>query len=257
MFEDPSLISVATSLDRDSLHPGDTLRITVTATNPTDQRVRVRLSDCGCGCEGGPAFEVRTPDGAVVDGPTGGGCFLLQPEPGELELGPGQAESAEFIWTAQKVQCGGDGCYDRSVTPGGYFVVGLLPVWDREALESDPIPIVILPVLTLNADVDPPVAAVGDAVNVHVAVTNETNRAVTIPAFSSCRFGVWVMRGDAVVDFLTDCSTADPEVTLGPKERLEGLARWRASEAGEYEILVQLVWREQPRLRALAALQVN
>lgn len=246
-FDDPSLIVMETAVEPESVAPGDTIRVTVTARNPTGILLRIEYSCAAL------SFDVLAPDGTAVDGGDGfQGCLYIlegRPPRHELVIPPGGAERQEFTWTAQRRP------YGTSIPPGRYEIVGLVRVPDGP--RSAPVPVDVVPVLELSTEVTPSPAAVGAAVNIEVTVANRARRAVTIAEFSSCGFGVWVKREAAPLLRLSNCSPPDPEVTLRPGERLQGVLRWTPAEPGAYRVFVQLALPGEPRLRTVTPLLVG
>jgi len=248
-LEDPSVIIVSASIDRDSTRPGDILHVTVTATNPTRRRVTVE----GWSCGGLLDFVVRSGDGAIVGG-SDTACFLryipLHPSTGRtvrLEFAPGQSVQAQYGWTAERLSWTAErGVVSEAVASGVYEIVGSLDV--QGGPTSDVILVKVLPVLTLTIDVEPAVPAPGDTVAITATVTNESDKRVTIPDLSSCRFGLWVGRAGSVVAYLTECPWEEPQVALFPHRSTWRVLRWPADGPGDYVIVAHLAGTVQPDL---------
>lgn len=248
-LEDPSVIMVSVSIDRDSTRPGEVLHVTVTATNPTSRRVAVEDWDCG----GLLHFVVRSGDGAIVGG-SDTGCFLpmipLGPRTGRrvrLEFAPGQSVQVQYGWTAERLSWTAErGLVSKAVASGVYEIVGFLRVQGGPA--SDVILVKVLPVLTLSVDIEPAAPAPGDTVAITATVTNESDKRVTIPDLSSCRFGLWVERGGSVVAHLTECPWEERQLALFPHRSTWRVLRWQAGEPGDYVIVAHLAGTVQPDL---------
>jgi hypothetical protein len=246
LFDDPSLLVVRASVQPGSLAPGDTVHIAVTAHNPTDNIFRLEYH-----CEAFN-FKVLAPDGTRADHGDDYFCVFIgkRPPPTQvLVLFPGESKTETFTWTAVRPYNGG------AFAPGKYQVVGVLNV--RDGPRSAPVPVQVLPLLHLSTEVTPSPAALADTVSIRVDVSSEARRPITMSEFSSCGFGVWAKREGADLARLSDCSSPDPEVTLQPGERLEGVLYWTPSEPGDYRIFVQLVIPGYLHIRTVTPLQVK
>jgi len=250
-LEDPSVISVSISIDRDSTRPGEVLHVTVTATNPTSRRVTVEVEGWSCG--GLLDFVVRSGDGAIVGG-SDMGCFPpmvpLHASTGRtvrLEFAPGQSVQAQYDWTAERLSWTAErGLVSKAVGSGVYEIVGFLNV--QGGPTSDVILVKVLPVLTLTIDIEPAVPAPGDTVTITATMTNESDKRVTIPDLGSCRFGVWVGRAGSGVAYLTDCPLEERQLALFPHRSTWRVLRWQAGEPGDYVIVAHLAGTVQPDL---------
>ena len=245
--EDPTVLTLTTSVEPDSVLPGDTMWITVTAKNQTRDVFRLEYDPC----EMGLVYSIMTLDGRKVDG-VFRMCYVnedIERRTIILELGPGEIAEQRFGWTARVP------FYGHGQAPSDYEVVGAFQAPGRP--QSGPVPIRVLPLLPLDVETDPAIATSGDTVTIRVSVTNVSYEPADIPAFSSCGFGVWIRQGGQVTHRLTYCSSPDPIVAIRPGDRMEGMVEWRPEEAGDYEIFVQLVWPGQTGLQKLASLQVR
>ncbi|KPK80151.1 MAG: hypothetical protein AMS25_09885 [Gemmatimonas sp. SM23_52] len=240
-LEDPSVIALSVSVNRDSTLPGDTVQITVTATNPTSRRVSL---DPGLSCLAPIGFEVRSPDGTLVAWTDRGRCFPFLPAGGDraerLEFAPGESKQAQYDWSAQVFMS------ETALPSGVYEVVGTLNVVGGS--RSDVILVRVLPVLTLTIDVEPAVPAPGDTVTITATVSNESDRQVIIPDLGSCRLGVWVGRAGSVVAYLTECPWEERQLTLFPQGSTRRVLSWQPEEPGDYWIGAHLAGTIQPDL---------
>jgi hypothetical protein len=237
-LEDPSVIALSVSVDRDSTLPGDTLQITVTATNPTSRRVSL---DPGRSCLEPIGFEVRSADGTLVAWTDR--CFPSFPDgrrPERVEFAPGESMQAQYDWSAQLFMS------ETALPSGVYEVVGTLKVVG--GIRSDVLLVKVLPVLTLTIDVEPAVPAAADTVTITATVTNESERQVMVPDLWSCRFGVSVKRGGSIVAHLTECPWEERQLTLLPHRSTWRALRWPADEPGDYVIVAHLAGTVQPDL---------
>jgi len=246
-LEDPSVITVSASIDRDSVRPGETLHVIVTATNPTTRRVSL---DPGWNC--GPLLdiEVRSADGTLVRSADGGCLIPLSVDydwTRPVEFAPGEIKQGEVGWTAQRAYWTADsGIVSKAVPSGIYEIVVLLNV--RGGSRSEAFLVKVLPVLTLTVDIEPAAPAPGDTVTITATVTNESDKQVIVPDLGSCRFGLWVGRAGSVVAYLTECPWEEPQVALFPHRSTWRALRWPADEPGDYVIVAHLAGTVQPDL---------
>lgn len=268
-LEDLSVLQVSVRLNRSSLRPGDTLRITVIATNPTDRTLRFELPACARFF----TFEVERISDAPneADNTTSVGRFDIigepgtrqpvldhvvcglfpaqrEPEPHLFEFAPGQSKKAEFGWTAQIQR-------SRSLPPGRYEVIGALGAGGPR---SGPVPVQVLSILTLTLDIDPLIPGVGDSVTITATLKNEDDQAVMVPDLFSCRFGVWARRADSNVAFLTGCPVTETLIRLRPGQQRERTVSWEVLEPGVYELFAQhIVGAVQPDLSTTVTVRVK
>jgi hypothetical protein len=237
-LEDPSVIALSVSVDRDSTLPGDTLQISVTATNPTSRRVSLDPGSC---CLAPIGFEVRSPDGTLVAWTDRGFLgFPVFERPERVEFAPGESKQAQYDWSAQVFM-------SKTALPCGvYEVVGTLNVVGGS--RSDAVLVRVLPILTLTIGVEPAVPAPGDTVTITATVTNESDREVSVPDLESCRLGVWVRRAGSVVAYLTECPWEERQLTLFPHRSTWRVLRWQAEEPGDYWIGAHVAGTIQPDL---------
>ena len=233
---DPWDLAISVAIDRDSTFPGDTVRVTVTATNTTDGIVLIELwhrENLG--------YSVRVAgdeDASLSCGRPDYGEALIRDPPRKLVFLPWESKSTTDIWT-------GVSFTGRGAGAGSYEVVGFVCVNDPKRPASAPVPLEVLAVLDMEIQIHPPVGVLGDSVVVGVALSNRSGHTVAVPQFSSCGFGVWVMRDGRSVEFLGYCSSPDPIVELESGETMGGQMTWTPTEAGEYEVFVQVVWGGQ------------
>jgi len=245
-LEDPSVITVSASFDRDSVRPGEALQITVTATNPTSRRVGFEHWICSPLLD----IEVRSADGTVVRSAEGCGYLPASVDydwTRRVEFAAGEIRQAVVGWTAQRAGWTAERkLVSRAVPSGVYEIVGLLNV--RGGSRSDAVAVKVLPVLTLTIDVEPGVPAPGDTVLITATVTNESDKRVTIPDLGSCRFGLWVGRAGSVVAYLTECPLEERQLALFPHRSTWRVLRWQPEEPGDYWIGAHLAGTIQPDL---------
>lgn len=239
-LEDPSVISLSVSVDRDSTLPGDTVQITVTATNPTSRRVSL---DPGRSCLPAIGFEVWSPDGTLVAWTDRCTCCVFHPAgggPERVEFAPGESMQAQYDWSAQLFMS------ETALPSGVYEVVGTLNVVGGS--RSDAVLVKVLPILTLSIGVEPADPAPGDTVTITATVTNESDRQVIVPDLESCRLGVWVGRAGSVVAYLTECPWEERQLTLHPHRSTWRVLHWQPEEPGDYLIGAHLAGTIQPDL---------
>jgi len=252
---DPSIITVSASIDRDSVRPGETLQITVAATNPTSRRVSFEHWSCSPLLD----IEVRSADGTVVRSARGCG-FLPQSVDYDwtrrVVFAAGEIRQAVVGWTAQRAGWTAERELVSWAVPSGvYDIVGLLNV--RGGSRSEAVAVKVLRVLTLTIDVEPAVPAPGDTVAITATVTNESDQPVTIPDLGSCRFGLWVRRAGSVVAYLTECPWEERQLALFPHRSTWRVLRWQADEPGDCVILAHLAGTVQPDLLITKPLAVR
>lgn len=242
---DVSLLTVTATLDRDSLTPADTLRITVTVENPSRQRVEY-VSGCG------PRWEVRDSLGnRVASGPAG--CVYIPEGPTpRVVLAPGEARPWRYVWTGERPGSGFD-----PVDPGRYSVVGSINV--PGGARSEAAWVEVLPALTFALDVRPAVAGVGDTVIVTASLTNRTIISVRLNVFSTCTFAVQAERDDMPYADVTVCDyPVDRRITLEPGLELADTVEWAVDEPGDYVLIGYLGFPTlEPALKGTASLIVR
>lgn len=246
-LEDPSVIALSVSVDRDSTLPGDTLQITVTATNPTSRRVSLDPGSC---CLAPIGFEVRSPDGTLVAWTDR--CFPGFPvfdRPERVEFAPGESMQAQYDWSAQLFTS------ETALPSGVYEVVGTLNVVGGS--RSDAVLVRVLPILTVTIDIEPAVPAPGDTVTITTSVTNKSGRQVIVPDLESCRLGVWVARAGSIVTYLTECPWEERQLTLFPHRSTRRVLPWQPEEPGDYWIGAHLAGTIQPDLLTTIPLLVR
>jgi hypothetical protein len=126
-FEDPSLIRISATVDRTSIQPGDTVRVTITAENTTRGVVRFQLSS-GCLL----LYEVRDFDGDVIVPP--GGAWLCPAVITDVEFAPREIVQQQVVWTGERERAvrnpeGRIVIAHEPVPPGPYEIVAYMGQW--------------------------------------------------------------------------------------------------------------------------------
>ncbi|MCP4574098.1 MAG: hypothetical protein GY838_17190 [bacterium] len=178
-------IAMAISVDESSLAWGDTMRVTVSATNLTDVRMAVGAGSCVLHGMVGHAGDYFTMNEQRI-------C-TRDVDPRYIE--PGATLSQSWDWTGEAITRSGDGPF--RLDPRTYDIVGTTFSPDDTAYESEPIPVVLEHPpgsehsLLMTIEVDDPVVIAGEVARVDVSATNVTDVPVRID-FSGCMFGALV-----------------------------------------------------------------
>jgi intracellular proteinase inhibitor BsuPI len=104
---------VALAVGRPAIHPGESLYLRLTVTNPTDGPLALAFPTSASA-----DFRVESVDGAVVWSLSEERAALLVPN--EIALAPGESRSFEEVWLGRTNE--GD-----AAAPGSYFAVGSVP----------------------------------------------------------------------------------------------------------------------------------
>ncbi|NIR42685.1 MAG: hypothetical protein GWN99_02315 [Gemmatimonadetes bacterium] len=209
VFDDPAILELSVQVAPKAIYPGDTTWLTVRATNPTSRPFRFSGY---CGLLG---FTIRTEAGdlVVIEPPP---CVypILDAEERsgsyDTTIGPRQTVSRVFLWTGERRFYGG------GLAPGDYRIVATASS-TREPVQSEPVALAILPIVSIQVRTTPAAPVAGQPVRIDVEGRNGSGRAVTIPAFPSCGFGAWVKRDERFSGTLAECPVPQPMASLAPR----------------------------------------
>jgi len=109
----PGGLDVALSLGRPSIHPGESLYLRLTVSNPTDRPIRLSFPTSATA-----DFRVESTDGGAVWALSGERAALQLAN--DVVLAPGESRSFEEVWLGRTDE--GD-----PVSPGSYYAVGIVP----------------------------------------------------------------------------------------------------------------------------------
>jgi len=245
LSQDASVILVTTTLDRDTIRPGEPLGITVTATNPTRRRVQVTTDGCFL------LYEVRNSAGTRVSP----AWLCLAIEMREI-FEPGEVKKAEFVWTGETEHYINRQFVAEPVDPGSHEVVGFLhsPV----VLRSEPRRVEVLPAFILSLTVEPSTARAGDTVALTAELVNQAPRPMTLDILSTCTFAVWAELSGVPYALVTPCERDDRRLSLAPGQGLKETMQWQVSKPGFYRLIAQVgAPTLEPKVRATATLTVT
>ena len=109
----PGGLDVSLAVGRPAIHPGESLYLRLTVSNPTDRPIRLSFPTSATA-----DFRVESTDGGAVWALSGERAALQVAN--DVVLAPGESLSFEEVWLGRT----GEG---DSVSPGSYYAVGIVP----------------------------------------------------------------------------------------------------------------------------------
>jgi len=109
----PGGLDVSLAVGRPAIHPGESLYLRLTVSNPTDRPIRLSFPTSATA-----DFRVESADGGAVWSLSGERAALQVAN--DVVLAPGESRSFEEVWLGRTDE--GD-----SVRPGSYYAVGIMP----------------------------------------------------------------------------------------------------------------------------------